>query len=150
MFILYLYSRCTNWTKTTENNFMNMHDFDAVSKLNDSTTPFIAYITQLNLTLHVHSPNCTQTNHMEMHDFKVFWQFWRLKSYKQKKKQFLLEKQDWENLSNYILTPNPRPHSFLSFFFFSLTAKYQMVPFFCAQLKCVLIVKRPQGLESFG
>lgn len=54
----------------------------------------------------------------------------------QAEKQFLLERQDWENLRNYILAPSP----------FFLIAKHQMVPFFCAQLKCVLIVKKPQGL----
>lgn len=59
----------------------------------------------------------------------------------QAEKTFLLERQDWENLSSYILAP------ILLFFF--LTPKHQMVQFFWAHLKCVLIVKKPQGLESF-
>lgn len=59
----------------------------------------------------------------------------------QAEKTFLLERQDWENLSSYNLAP------ILLFFF--LTPKHQMVQFFWAHLKCVLIVKKPRGLESF-
>lgn len=90
---------------------------------------------QLNITLHVHSTNCNQKQQMEMHDFELFWQCWRFKGYKQKNSFSLRDKTEKTSAIT-ILAPSP----------FFLIANQQMVPFFCAQLKCVLIVKKPQGL----